>query len=137
MIAQVFRPSTDKELSSSDSGSCTMTEHQRLQKMRDLGFRLQELQLIRVEAGASFAGAALTYLFNLYQVQKPAGMPLEQTLSMLARVVQQRHQLPYLRLTADAVLEFFSQRFAVMQKERIHPTYRLSANVSRVASQMA
>ena len=114
-----------------------MTEHQRLQKMRDLGFRLQELQLIRVDAGASYAGAALSYLFNLYQVPKPAGMPLEQTLSILARVVQHRHQLPYRQLTADAVLEFFSQRFAVMQKERIHPTYRLSTSHSRLASQMA
>jgi hypothetical protein len=114
-----------------------MTEHQRLQKMRDLGFRLQELQLIRVDAGASYAGAALSYLFNLYQVPKPAGMPLEQTLSILARVVQHRHQLPYRRLTADAVLEFFSQRFAVMQKERIHPTYRLSTSHSRLSSQMA
>ncbi len=114
-----------------------MTEHQRLQKMRDLGFRLQELQLIRVDAGASYAGAALSYLFNLYQVPKPAGMPLEQTLSILARVVLHRHQLPYRRLTADAVLEFFSQRFAVMQKERIHPTYRLSANASRQVGQTA
>jgi hypothetical protein len=114
-----------------------MTEHQRLQKMRDLGFRLQELQLIRVDAGASYAGAALNYLFNLYQVPKPAGMPLEQTLSILARVVLHRHQLPYRRLTADAVLEFFSQRFAVMQKERIHPTYRLSANTSRQVGQTA
>jgi hypothetical protein len=114
-----------------------MTEHQRLQKMRDLGFRLQELQLIRVDAGASYAGAALSYLFNLYQVPKPAGMPLEQTLSILARVVLHRHQLPYRRLTADAVLEFFSQRFAVMQKERIHPAYRLSANTSRQVGQTA
>jgi hypothetical protein len=64
-------------------------------------------------------------------------MPLEQTLSILARVVLHRHQLPYRRLTADAVLEFFSQRFAVMQKERIHPTYRLSANTSRQVSQTA
>ncbi len=114
-----------------------MTEHQRLQKMRDLGFRLQELQLIRVDAGASYAGAALSYLFNLYQVPKPAGMPLEQTLSILARVVLHRHQLPYRRLTADAVLEFFSQRFAVMQKERIHPAYRLSANTCRQVGQTA
>ena len=114
-----------------------MTEHQRLQKMRDLGFRLQELQLIRVEVGASYAVAALSYLFNLYQVQKPAGMPLEQTLSILARVVQNRHQLPYRRLTADAVLDFFSQRFAVMQKERIHPTYRLSASINRPMGQIA
>ena len=99
-----------------------MTEHQRLQKMRDLGFRLQELQLIRVEVGASYAGAALSYLFNLYQVQKPAGMPLEQTLSILARVVQNHHQLPYRRLTADASIGFFQSTFC-RDAKRAHPSY--------------
>lgn len=101
-----------------------MTEHQRLQKMRDLGIRLQELQLIRVEEGASYAATALNFLFQLYKIQKPLGLPLEQTLSVLARVVQQRHQLPYRRLGPDGLLEFFSNRFAVMQKDRIHPSYR-------------
>ena len=43
-----------------------MSEHQRLQLIREIGLRLQELQLIQRHGDASYAGLALTYLFGLY-----------------------------------------------------------------------
>lgn len=111
-----------------------MTEHQRLQKIRDLGFRLQELQLIRVDSGASYASATLNYLFQRYQVKKPSGLSLEQTLSLLALIVQRQHPMPYRRLTADSVLDFFSHRYAMLQPSKMHvttrQTYRLGAQAT-------
>ncbi len=101
-----------------------MTENLRLQRIRDIGFRLQELQLIRVQAGASYAVSTLNFLFQLYRLPKPAGLTLEQALSQLGSAVIARHQLPYARLSADGVLQFFSQRFQVGHGALQHPTYR-------------
>lgn len=101
-----------------------MTEHIRLQRIRDIGIRLQELQLIRVQAGASYASSALNFLFQLYQLPKPAGLTLEQALGLLGTAVINRHQLPYARLSVDGVLQFFCQRFQVGNNAVRHPTYR-------------
>lgn len=101
-----------------------MTEHSRLQKIRELGIRLQELQLIEVPAGASYASAALSFLFRLYKLPKPAGMRLEDALAMLGQAIVARHQLPYPRLSGEAVLQFLQQRFAVGSSARLHPAYR-------------
>ena len=65
-----------------------MTEHLRLQRIRDIGFRLQELQLIRVQAGASYAVSTLNFLFQLYRLPKPAGLTLEQALTRLQAKVE-------------------------------------------------
>jgi hypothetical protein len=101
-----------------------MSEHHRLQKIRELGIRLQELQLIEVPAGASYASTALNFLFRLYRLPKPSGIRLEDALALLGQAVIERHQLPYLRLNADGVLSFFQQRFAVGHSPRLHPGYR-------------
>lgn len=101
-----------------------MTEHLRLQRIRDIGFRLQELQLIRVQTGASYAVATLNFLFQLYRLPKPAGLTLEQALTQLGTAVIARHQLPYARFSVDGVLQFFSQRFQVGRSALQHPSYR-------------
>ncbi len=101
-----------------------MTEHLRLQRIRDIGFRLQELQLIRVQAGASYAVSTLNFLFQLYRLPKPAGLTLEQALTRLGTAVIAKHQLPYARLSVDGVLQFFSQRFQVSHSALQHPSYR-------------
>lgn len=101
-----------------------MQELQRLQKIRDLGIRLHELQLIQRRGDCSYAVLALNYLFGVYQMTKPQGVPLTETLQQLADAVMSRHQLPYRRLTADSVLDFFSQRYQVAAPYRVHPTYR-------------
>ena len=101
-----------------------MTEHLRLQRIRDIGFRLQELQLIRVQAGASYAASTLNFLLQLYRLPKPAGLTLEQALTRLGTAVIAKHQLPYARLSVDGVLQFFSQRFQVSHSALQHPSYR-------------
>ena len=101
-----------------------MTEHSRLQKIRELGIRLQELQLIEVPVGASYASSALNFLFRLYQLPKPAGLRLDDALAMLGQAILTRHQLPYPRLSGEAVLLFLQQRFAVGASPRLHPGYR-------------
>ena len=101
-----------------------MLEHQRLQKIRDIGIRLHELQLINRRGDCSYAVLALNYLFGQYQLVKPQGVPLTEMLQQLADAVMKRHQLPYRRLTADSVLDFFSQRYQVAAPYMIHPSYR-------------
>lgn len=101
-----------------------MTEHLRLQRIRDIGFRLQELQLIRVQAGSSYAVSTLNFLFQLYRLPKPAGLTLDQALTLLGTAVIARHQLPYARLSVDGVLQFFCQRFQVSDSAIQHPSYR-------------
>jgi hypothetical protein len=111
-----------------------MTEHLRLQRIRDIGFRLQELQLIRVPAGSSYAVSALNFLFQLYRLPKPAGLTLEQALSQLGTAVIARHQLPYARLSVDGVLQFFCQRFQVAVGALQHPSYRRRERSSGVST---
>jgi hypothetical protein len=101
-----------------------MQEHQRLQKIRDIGFRLQELQLINRRVDCSYTLLALNYLFGVYQIAKPQGLSLNDTLQLLADAVMIRHQLPHRRLNADSVLDFFSQRYQVTAPYLVHPSYR-------------
>lgn len=107
-----------------------MLEHQRLQKIRDIGIRLHELQLINRRGDCSYAVLALNYLFGVYQIAKPQGVTLTETLQKLADAVVSHHQLPYRRLTADSVLDFFSQRYQVVAPHLVHPSYRRQARAS-------
>ncbi|OBP16218.1 hypothetical protein A5320_02030 [Rheinheimera sp. SA_1] len=107
-----------------------MQEYQRLQKIRDLGIRLHELQLINRRGDCSYAVMALNYLFGVYQIAKPHGLTLDDMLQQLADAVVVRHQLPYRRLTADSVLDFFSQRYQVAAPYLVHPTYRRQARTN-------
>lgn len=107
-----------------------MLELQRLQKIRDIGIRLHELQLINRRGDCSYAVLALNYLFGQYQINKPQGKPLTETLQLLADAVMAHHQLPYRRLTADSVLDFFSQRYQVAAPHIVHPSYRRQARVT-------
>lgn len=101
-----------------------MSELQRLQKIRDIGLRLHELQLVSRTGQSSYAVLALNFLFSHYQLSKPVGLPLQETLQLLADAVMARHQLPYRRLSADGVLEFFSQRYQLSAPHQVHPGYR-------------
>ncbi len=103
-----------------------MSEHQRLQLIREIGLRLQELQLIRRQGEGSYAGLALSYLFALYQQPKPVGLPLQQLLQQLAELVVSANDWPHSRLTADSVLDYFCHKFEVSGHYRTHPTYRLA-----------
>lgn len=113
-----------------------MTENLRLQRIRDIGIRLQELQLIRVPAGSSYAVCALNFLFQLYRLPRTAGMSLEQSLSLLGTAVIAKHQLPYARLSVDGVLQFFCQRFQVAGSTLKHPSYRRRERNSTVMVQI-
>ncbi len=113
-----------------------MTEHLRLQRIRDIGFRLQELQLIRVQAGSSYVSSTLNFLFQLYRLPKPTGITLEQALTQLSTAVIARHQLPYARMSVDGVLQFFCQRFQVAGSALQHPSYRRRESAARVFAQV-
>ncbi|MBU1436667.1 MAG: hypothetical protein KJ930_17565 [Gammaproteobacteria bacterium] len=113
-----------------------MQEHQRLQKIRDIGIRLQELQLVSRRGDCSYAVLALNYLFGVYQIAKPQGLPLAEMLQHLADAVMTRHQLPYRRLTADSVLDFFSQRYQVAAPFSVHPSYRRRVRVTSLQQTM-
>lgn len=124
MSPQVLALLSDITVSAVTIRDSIMSEHHRLQKIRELGIRLQELQLIDVPSNASYASSALNFLFRLYRLSKPAGMRLEDALLLLGQAIIQKHQLPYLRLNADAVLLFLQQRFAAGHSPRLHPGYR-------------
>ncbi|HCU65139.1 MAG TPA: hypothetical protein DF774_05190 [Rheinheimera sp.] len=102
-----------------------MQEHQRLQKIREIGIRLHELGLVSKKAETSYASLAINYLFSLYKMPKPTGVSLQETLQLLAEAVVQEHKLAYRRLSADSVLEFFSHRYQVSAASPlVHPSYR-------------
>jgi hypothetical protein len=113
-----------------------MQEHQRLQKIRDIGIRLHELQLISRRADCSYAVLALNYLFGVYQIAKPQGVPLSEMLQHLADAVTKHHQLPHRRLGADTVLDFFSRRYQVAAAISVHPSYRRQARSAVLAHTM-
>ncbi len=46
-----------------------MNEASRLQRMRELGVRLQELRLLPSHSVNSYAGAAINFLFQNYQIE--------------------------------------------------------------------
>lgn len=102
-----------------------MQEHQRLQKIREIGIRLHELGLVSKKAETSYASLAINYLFSLYKMQKPSGVSLQETLQQLAEAVVLEHKLAYRRLSADSVLDFFSHRYQVSAASAlVHPSYR-------------
>ncbi len=87
-----------------------MKEHARLQRICQLGYRLQELGLMQVPHSGSTALATLQHLMNSYRVTRVQGQNLELTLQRLGMAVMARHQLSQHFLSADAVLDFFARR---------------------------
>jgi hypothetical protein len=89
-----------------------MNETRRLQRMRELGARLQELRLLPSAQVNSYAGAALNFLFQHYQIYKPAGTPLDASLRLLATALTVKYQL-FSRPDPDKVIDFFCRRYQV------------------------
>jgi len=104
-----------------------MKEHIRLQKLCLLGYRLHELGLIQLPSSGSVALATLNHLMRGYQVQRQAGLNLEQTLEHLGFAVMQRHQLHYRFISVDAVLDFFARRFLVDRSLANQPMPKMKA----------
>ncbi|WP_333607740.1 hypothetical protein [Arsukibacterium sp.] len=90
-----------------------MNEQHCLQKIRDLGVRLQELKLLQPLPGKSYTTAALNYLYESHQLQRPAGAPLELTLRTLGEAIASKYQLRFQRLDADSVLDYFCRMYRV------------------------
>lgn len=90
-----------------------MNEATRLQKIRNLGVRLQELELLSLTPGKSYTSAALNYLFANHQAERPIGAPLERTLIMLGDAVVTKRQVRFSSLDADAVIDFFCRMYRV------------------------
>ncbi len=89
-----------------------MNEARRLQRMRELGVRLQELRLLPSHSAHSYAGAAINYLFQHYQLEKPVGAPLDATLRALATGLALKHNIKT-RPDPDKVIDFFCRRYQV------------------------
>lgn len=88
-----------------------MNERHCLQKIRNLGVRLQELELTKPVPGKSYTSLALDYLFQAHQLQRPTGLPLEYTLRTLGQALMKKHQLRFQRLDADAVVDYFCRMY--------------------------
>ncbi len=89
-----------------------MNEASRLQRMRELGVRLQELHLLPSNSVNSYAGAAINFLFKNYQIEKPVGAPLDVTLRALAIGLSVRHNIQT-RPDPDKVIDFFCRHYQV------------------------
>ncbi len=92
-----------------------MNELQQLQKLREIGCRLAELHLLQLRTEQSYAGATLQFLCDLYQVKRPTGTSLANSLQLLAMAVNERYPLALRRYHHDSILEFFCRYFAVRQ----------------------
>ena len=79
-----------------------MNERNCLQKIRNLGVRLQ-----------SYTTAALDFLFREHQVERPAGAPLDYTLQMLGKALLIKNQLDVKRLDANSVVDYFCRYYRV------------------------
>lgn len=90
-----------------------MNESFRLQKIRNLGVRLQELELLSLLPGQSYTSAALSFLFADHQLERPSGLPLEHTLKTLGEAIMQQRKVRFSRLDADAVIDFFCRMYRV------------------------
>ncbi len=110
-----------------------MKEHLRLQRICQLGYRLQELGLMPVTQSGSIVLATLHHLMHSYRVTRVPGQNLEQTLYRLGLAVIARHQLQHHFLTPDAVLDFFGRRLLVDRS----PATRSQARTRRVESRIA
>ncbi len=89
-----------------------MNEASRLQRMRELGVRLQELRLLPSHSVNSYAGAALNFLFQHHNIQKPSGAPLDVTLRALATGLAVKHKMTT-RPDPDKVIDFFCRHYQV------------------------
>jgi hypothetical protein len=90
-----------------------MKETYRLEKIRNLGVRLQELQLVSLAPGKSYASAALNFLFADYELVRPTGLGLEPTLTTLGEAIIAKRKVRFSRLDADAVIDFFCRLYRV------------------------
>ncbi|GAB2935081.1 hypothetical protein [Rheinheimera gaetbuli] len=90
-----------------------MNESYRLQKIRNLGVRLQELELVSITPGLSYTSAALNFLFADYQLTRPTGLPLEHTLKTLGEAIVEQRKVRFSSLDADAVIDFFCRFYRV------------------------
>ncbi len=90
-----------------------MNESYRLEKIRNLGVRLQELELLSITPGLSYTSAALNFLFAEHELQRPTGQPLEHTLKTLGEAIVEKRKVRFSRLDADAVIDFFCRFYRV------------------------
>ena len=90
-----------------------MNETYRLQKIRNLGVRLQELELLSLTPGKSYTSAALNFLFADYQLERPSGLPLEHTLKTLGEAIIAKRKVRFSKLDADAVIDFLCRLYRV------------------------
>ncbi|MGI5309192.1 hypothetical protein [Rheinheimera sp. WS51] len=90
-----------------------MSETNRLQKIRNLGVRLQELDLVAIAPNKSYAATALNFLFAVHKLERPSGMPLEPSLCALGQAIIRSKQIRFSHLDADAVIDFFCRQYRV------------------------
>ncbi|CAM3725186.1 hypothetical protein [Rheinheimera salexigens] len=90
-----------------------MSETNRLQKIRNLGVRLQELDLVALAPNKSYASTALNFLFAVHKLDRPVGVPLEHTLRTLGQAIIASRKVHFSNLDADAVIDFFCREYRV------------------------
>lgn len=90
-----------------------MKETYRLERIRNLGVRLQELELVSLSPGKSYASAALNFLFADHELERPSGLPLEHTLKTLGEAIIAKRKVRFTNLDADAVIDFFCRLYRV------------------------
>lgn len=88
-----------------------MSELNRLQKIRNLGVRLHELNLIDLPANKSYAATTLNFLFAMHKLERPSGIALEPTLRTLGQAIIANRKVYFSHLDADAVIAFLSREF--------------------------
>jgi len=89
-----------------------MTESYRLQRIRELGVRLQELKLLSAARGQSYAAATLNFLFQQHELERPQGVPLDATLRSLAHGLALKYNLPF-HADPDRVIDYFCRHYQV------------------------
>ena len=90
-----------------------MNEQHCLQKIRNLGVRLQELELVQLEPGKTYATTALNFLFADCGVQRPAGAPLDHTLRTLGAAIVANRKVRFSTLDPDSIVDFFCRFYRV------------------------
>ena len=90
-----------------------MNERNCLQKIRNIGVRLQELELVQLEPGKSYAATALNFLFADHGAKRPAGAPLDHTLRALGEAIVANRKVRFSTLDPDSVIDFFCRFYRV------------------------
>ncbi|MCC5452497.1 hypothetical protein LMJ53_12280 [Rheinheimera sp. UJ51] len=90
-----------------------MDERNCLQKIRNLGARLHELELTQPLPGKSYTSAALDFLFQQHQLERPSGAGLETILQTLGQAVMAKHHLTFSHLDANSVIDYFCRYYRV------------------------